>query len=129
MFSESTLTTIRTILFGTAGLVCAAYAVSALVGDARLPDWLPPAIPLTVAAVFFLASLIAGQASAEASLDESYALTNKNAASAGFWGALIIGSAQWIAGIGAPFELAITLSGASAVYFLAHVLAEIRGRA
>lgn len=127
---EETLTAIRTAIFAVAGLACAFYVLSALSGSASglALSWLPPLAGVCVAVLIFGVTFYAGRNSAEAAYDEQYAATNRSAASAGFWAAIVLGSAVLFTGIAAPYQLAITLSGAAGTYFLAHVLFELRGR-
>lgn len=130
MLSSQSITNVRIIGFGIAGVVCLSYAIATLVGIriSFLPDWLPIAMGVAVAALFFLATLLGGARATAASLDESYQMDRLRAGNLGFWSALMTGVILWQANLGGDMRLAITMTMASAVYLLAHVVLELRGR-
>jgi hypothetical protein len=125
--SSQTLTLVRTILYAMAGVICLGYAAAAIFQVQNLPHWLPVATALAVAALFFAAAWIAGDRNIATSLDESYQLDRYIAATAGFWTAIGTGTMLWVFSLGAPLQLAITLTLSSAAFFLTHVVREIRG--
>lgn len=130
MISSDTLGLIRMITFGIAGLICSAYALSTLFGitPGLIPNWLPIAAGCVAAIAFTIAAVFAGSDSTNAALDESYHADRKTAAAAGFWGALVIGTALWLSNTGGTFQLAITLTGSAAIFLLLQVALELRGR-
>jgi hypothetical protein len=130
MLSTDTLGLIRTVAFGVSGLACTVYAIATLWAPQadRLPDWLPIAASIALAVTIFSALFVGGRHNAAAAMDEAYRADNTTAAALGFWGALVIGLGLWLTGAGGEMQLAITLTGASAIYMLAHVVFEVRGR-
>ena len=125
--TSQTLTLIRTGLYAIAGLICLSYASAALFGVQALPHWAPIATAALVAVTFFAAAWLAGAQNMGVSLDESYRADAQSAAAMGFWMALGTGTFLWVFSLGAELQLAITLTLSSAVFFLTHVVKEIRG--
>jgi hypothetical protein len=130
MRTSSALSNVRAIAFGAAGTVCAIYAFATLlVADpGQLPHWAPLIAGCLAALTLFAASFAAGPRIISASFDEGYQNDRRSAAVAGFWSALSIGTTLWLGNIGGESQLAITLTGASAVFLLTHVFLEIKGR-
>jgi hypothetical protein len=71
--------------------------------------------------------MIAGPTNTNAALDEGYDADRRTAASAGFWGAILSGTTLWLSGTGGELQLAITLTGASAIFLLTHAMLDFRG--
>lgn len=128
MISTNALTSVRTIAFAIAGLISGGYAIATLMGVNGLPHWLPLTAGGIAALVFAVTALLAGHRNTAASLDESYQHDRRTAGNIGFWTAILTGTTLWLAQIGDERQLAITLTLASAVYLLAHVVLEVRGR-
>jgi len=129
MISAHALTILRTLAFAFGGLVCASYALAALAGVTpdKLPHWLPPFTAACIFVVIFFASLSAGKRNTKAALDESYQSDISTASGLGFWTALGTGTALWVLDIGGHLQLAITLTSASAVFFISQVTLDLRG--
>lgn len=130
MISAEALSTIRTVAYGAAGIVCAGYALAALLSPApeTLPHWAPLTAGIFIAIVIFASAFVAGPANTAASLDESYREDQRTAAVFGFWGAIGCGVALWLLDLGGAMQLAITMTFSSGVFLLAHVVLELRGR-
>lgn len=129
MVSAQTLSLVRVISFGIGGLISLAFAVATLLdfNPSPLPHWLPIATAVVIAIIYFLAAALAGPHNMRAALDESHTEDARLAATLGFWTALATGTALWLLNLGGTLQLAITLTTASAVFFLAHVVLEVRG--
>jgi hypothetical protein len=130
MLTTDAISTVRITAFASAGAICGLYAFSAYLSGTTsiLPDWSPLAAGALAALAFSCAAFLAGPQNTNAALDESYFADKKTAASAGFWAALFIGTAQWLTGTGGAMQLATTLTGASAVYLLTQAALDLRGR-
>lgn len=122
-----TLTLIRSTAFALAGLVCASYAIAALVGVRALPHWLPLTSSAAAAVIFFICAALAGPRAIAASLDESYHADQRTSGVVGFWAAMITGTSLWLFDIGGQLQLAITMNIAAALFLLSHVVLEYRG--
>ncbi|WP_299413257.1 hypothetical protein [uncultured Sulfitobacter sp.] len=129
MITPDTIATVRMIAFALAGLMCGGYALAALWGipSQNLPHFLPLGAGIIAAIAFALAALIVGPQNTNAALDESYHTDRRTAASTGFWAAIVIGTTLWLTSTGGTLQLAITLTGASAVFLLTHALLDFRG--
>lgn len=131
MFTSHTLAILRTGAFALAGFISALFATLTLLDPQTevLPAWLPLGAGLTAAIAIFAVSFAAGGRNAAAAFDESYRSDGALAGFWGFWGAIAIGTCLWLTGAGGDMQLAITLTGSSAIYLLSHVLLDLRGRA
>ena len=127
---SQTISNVRIFGFGAAGIICAAYAFATLVGLqlSFLPNWLPIAAGIVASILLVAATLLGGAKATAASLDESYHADRLRAGNLGFWTAIITGVILWQADLGGNMQQAITLTLASAVYLLTHVVLELRGR-
>lgn len=129
--SSDSLSFIKAICLGATGLVCGGYALGAflLENPQDMPDWLPLFAGGLAALVIFASAALARPRNTSAAFDESYRQDRQAAAAMGFWTALGVGLFLWLSGLGNGMDLAITLTSAAAVYLLAQVWLEIRGRA
>lgn len=134
MLSVERLSSIRLVVLGLTGLVCALYASLALLWGNPVPfaPWVPGLCGLASAIIISLAACAAGDRTADMAFDEGYAADNQRAQRYGYWIAvflypafavpLSLGWITWQVGFAAMGTL--TAAG----YLLLFVLFDLQGR-
>ena len=133
MTSEK-LSLIRTGMFAVTGLVCAAYAGMAILGNTPNPfgPWIPGVLGFGTGVMILLATLAAGRKATAQAMDEGYRADSQRAQQVGYWVALwmypVFAVFLWQELLDWPTAFAAmgTLTGAA--YLLPAVWFELRGR-
>lgn len=126
---------LRAVTLGVTGLVCVVYAAMAWASKSPdpMPFWIPGALGVLSAVVYFVATRLAGPDKAGQAMDEGYDRDLQTAYRIGYWAALLLYPAfglllaNRLISFDVAYAVMSTLTGAT--FLLSFVWLDFRGRA